>query len=232
MRPEISANYDQDTCNILLTGFGPFPGVPHNISSSLATEVGTAIAKRFPTSKIITAVLPTEWEVAPEMVSDLLCKWQPTLALHFGVSDKARGFVIETVARNATGRVDAAGLQPLIPVLEPLGPDELPTQLPAGRITARLQRLGLPASLSRDAGTYLCNAVFYRSVLTQHELGHGGRSGFIHLPVDIAGNGRLRTAGLAQGRRCHLDFAQARQGGIEIVSACLTSVLRPGTQTA
>lgn len=214
----------RNNCAVLITGFGPFPGVPHNISSLLAAEIGAAIQYRFPSQKIITRALPTEWDVAPGMASDLICEWQPALALHFGVSDKARGFVIETIARNATGRVDAAGLIPTIPYLEPFGPAEIPTQLPAGRINARLQRLGLPVALSRDAGTYLCNAVFYRSVLTQRELDYGGRSGFIHLPVEVGGHGKYRTPGLVHGRRCHLDFDRAKRGGVEIIAACLSDL--------
>lgn len=213
----------QKTCSVLLTGFGPFPGVPHNISAHLAEQIGADIRKRFPSSTVITEALPTEWDVAPERASDLICDLRPNLALHFGVSDQARGFVIETIARNQTGRVDAAGLLPEISTLDPMGPPEIATGLPAGRLNARLQRLGLPSELSRDAGTYLCNAVFYRSALTQCELGGRGRSGFIHLPVEIKGTPRSSTGALPrpQNRACHLDFESARRGGIEIVAACL-----------
>lgn len=208
-------------CAALITGFGPFPGVPHNVSGRLAEEVGDALRKRFTSSRIVTAALPTEWEVAPERISDMICDLKPAVALHFGVSDQASGFVIETVARNATGRVDAAGTMPNADYLEPFGPDELATQLPAGRIHARLRRLGLPSRLSRDAGTYLCNAVFYRSVLTQTELGLGGQSGFIHLPVaipDQCGNvtRRRKTAGTTT-----MDLESVVRGGIEILSTCL-----------
>lgn len=208
-------------CAVLITGFGPFPGVPRNVSAQLAEQVGDAIRQRFPSSEVATAALPTEWDIAPEHVVDLICELRPTLALHFGVSDIAHGFVIETIARNQAARIDASGVLPELPVIEPLGPEEMPTQLPAGRIQARLQRLGLPARLSRDAGTYLCNAVFYRSVLAQRELGMGGRSGFVHLPVEIASEPG-RDAGPAGQRAAPLTFERARQGGIEIVAACLS----------
>ena len=207
-------------CAVLITGFGPFPGVPHNVSASLAEEVGSEVRRRFPSSNVVTAALPTEWEIAPERVSDLICDLKPALAVHFGVSDLAHGFVIETLARNATGKLDASGAMPVIPVIEPFGPEHIPTMLPAGRINARLKRLGLPTRLSRDAGTYLCNAVFYRSVLTQKELGNGGRSGFVHLPVAIE-EAPGRDAHHRKRRAVNLDFDRAKQGGIEIISACL-----------
>lgn len=211
------------TCAALITGFGPFPGVPNNVSAMLAERIGGAIRQRMPTQRIVTAALPTEWEVAPELVCDLICEHQPAIALHFGVSDQATGFVVETVARNQTGRVDAAGVQPFESEIEPFGPDVLATQLPAARITARLRRLSLPARLSRDAGTYLCNAVFYRSVLTQRESGNGGRSGFVHLPVAIAEPPRVfgRRAHRGWQRVAPLSLDDAVRGGVEIVVACL-----------
>jgi pyroglutamyl-peptidase len=210
-------------CAVLITGFGPFPGVPDNISARIARQVGAAVRHRFPSSNIVTAELPTEWDVAPEHATELICDLQPALALHFGVSNLARGFVVETIARNEAGRVDAAGILPLEAELEPFGPDHLPTQLPAGRIVSRLKRLGLPARLSRDAGTYLCNAVFYRSVLTQRELGYGGRSGFIHLPVAIGKEASSAPARRRQMPATSIDFANTVRGGIEIISATLSA---------
>lgn len=209
-------------CAVLITGFGPFPGVPDNISARVARQVGAAVRRRFLSSNIITAELPTEWDVAPEHANDLICDHQPALALHFGVSNLAHGFVVETIARNEAGRVDAAGIMPLAAELEPFGPDQLPTQLPAGRIVSRLQRLGLPARLSRDAGTYLCNAVFYRSVLTQRELGYGGRSGFIHLPVAIGEGASSTLSRRQQMPATSIDFDNAVRGGVEIISATLS----------
>ena len=207
-------------CAVLITGFGPFPGVPRNVSATLAEQVGREVRRRFPSSKVVTAALPTEWDIAPERAGDLICELRPALALHFGVSDVAHGFVIETIARNEAARLDASGLLPMMPVIEPFGPDEMPTLLPAGRINARLKRLGLPARLSRDAGTYLCNAVFYRSVLTQRELGYGGRSGFVHLPASIE-EAPGREPGHRKRRTAQLDFDGAKQGGVEIIAACL-----------
>ena len=207
------------TCTALLTGFGPFPGVPHNVSGVLVHQIGARIRKRFPTSRIVTEALPTEWEFAPERVADLICNLRPSIAIHFGVSDQAHGFVIETLAQNQTGRLDAAGYLPSESEIEPFGPRTLASQLPTGRLCSRLNRLGLPNRLSRDAGTYLCNAVFYRSVLTQTELGTGGRSGFVHLPVAVGGgpNDRRRYRSPAPV----IDFEMAVRGGVEIVSSCL-----------
>jgi pyroglutamyl-peptidase len=202
-------------CRLLLTGFGPFPGVPRNVSATVAERLGHAVRWRFPSAQVVWSALPTEWHVAPAQVGDLVLDLKPRLALHFGVSDLASGFVIETIARNQAGRMDAAGLLPTMPFIDPFGPAEMATQLPAARLQARLRKLGLPVRLSRDAGAYLCNAVFYRSVLAQRATARGGRSGFIHLPVIVA-EGRSSSS-----RHAPLDIDRALRGGVEIVAACL-----------
>ncbi len=207
------------TTTILITGFGPFPGVPHNISEMLATEVARLVRKKIATADVVATTLPTEWDVAPDLICDLICDVRPALAVHFGVSDRAEGFVVETIARNRTGRVDAAGVEPLAAILDPFGPEQYATQLPAGRMAARLRRIGLPAQISRDAGSYLCNAVFYRSVQSQRLSGAGGRSGFVHVPVSVTDNSAGR--GLIRRRRPVLDLDATIRGGIEVVEACL-----------
>lgn len=201
-------------CRVLVTGFGPFPGVPRNISATVAERLGFAVRRRFPSAHVVFSALPTEWDVAPAHVGDLVLDLRPRIALHFGVSDQATGFVIETVARNHAHKIDAAGMSPELPLIDPFGPPEMATQLPAARLRARLARLGLPVKLSRDAGAYLCNAVFYRSVLAQRAAGTGGRSGFIHLPVRVPER-------QWRGEQGALDIDRAVRGGVEIVAACL-----------
>jgi pyroglutamyl-peptidase len=210
-----AAHIKSSRCQVLITGFGPFPGVPRNVSAAVAERLGHAVRRRFPSAGVVWSALPTEWHIAPVHVEDLVLDLKPRLALHFGVSHLATGFVIETVARNHAGRVDAAGLLPQLPMIDPFGPPEMTTQLPAARLVARLQKLGLPVRLSRDAGTYLCNAVFYRSVLSQRATGLGGRSGFIHLPIEVPD----RRASV--GPRAALDIDRAVLGGVEIIAACL-----------
>ena len=196
---------------ILLTGFGPFPGVPHNVSGDLVRRVALAARQALPAYDVVARILPTEWHIAPTHVTDLIQELRPRLSLHFGVSNRAPGFVVETLARNAAGRMDAAGFGPDDDVLDPFGPTALPTGLPAGRIVARLHRMHLPAILSRDAGEYLCNAVFYASMRAQAALNPGARCGFIHLPTSIS----------STPNRGLLCLDRATLGGLEIIDAAL-----------
>lgn len=199
---------------ILLTGFGPFPGVPENASGRLVPEVAREARKRWPGCHVEGAVLPTEWRAAPRAVADLIDELEPAIVLHFGVSSRARGFAIESRGENRARLIcDAAGLLPPSERLSPEGPDMLAASLPVRLIIDRLRRRSLPVSLSRDAGGYLCNAVLYYSLHRARGAGWPMRSGFVHLPA---------TLGCRRGSTMsHLSWDEALDGSLEIIAATL-----------
>lgn len=208
--------------SILLTGFGPFPGVPVNATMRLVPELATAVGQAFPDVSCHHLLLETEWTTAPARVAEVMPLLAPDLVLHFGVSSRARGFEVETRARNAClASPDAAGFLPPSSVIAPDAQAFLPASLPARHVVSRLRARGIPAFVSRDAGTYLCNCVLFHSLAARGGA-VAGRVGFIHVPATLA-----RPGGSNRGRSgaCALTWTQAVQGGLEIVSACLG---RPG----
>jgi pyroglutamyl-peptidase len=208
-----------DRPTILLTGFGPFPGIAANATSVLVPRIAAAAREVFAGCRVETAVLPTEWQAGLDRVGRLYREVRPTLALHFGVAGKATGFEIETRARNVCSQSrDAAGAMPDGRCVTPEGPEYMPATLPAAHIVERLRRRGLPASLSRDAGGYLCNALLYRAQELARALAMPARSGFIHLPSDLV-NERNPARGPLPG--CRLDWRQVIDGGLEIIAASL-----------
>ena len=204
---------------ILLTGFGPFPGVPVNASAHLAKKLAHLAARRFPGHRVVARELPVVWAVAVEKLEALYATERPKLALHFGVSEMARGFVIETVARNATSAaLDAEGRRTSARVIVPNGPATLMTMLPAGDIVARLEDLGVPVYLSGDAGRYLCNAIFYAALRSVRGAAPLAMAGFIHIPASLAGFG---LKGRQPSPDCPLSPESALAGGLEIIRTCL-----------
>ncbi len=209
---------------VLITGFGPFPGVPHNISGSFAMALADAAQDCFRQADFQAACLPTVWQDAPLQLEQLYYKHQPSIALHFGVSHLAKTIVVETTAKNCTGRPDAAGVTPDMEHLLPGGAKELSATVPVGRLVARLRKAGVPAVVSHDAGAYLCNALLYHSIELMRVLRADGQCGFIHLPVTLpqrSGRDRLR-------RTAHLDFDRALEGGLEIIGTLLGRSLFAG----
>jgi len=202
---------------VLLTGFGPFPGVPVNASSELARELASTAVGKLPGVEVVSASLPTEWELGPIELRRLIAEVRPDIALHFGVSERARGFEIEARAKNRCGAgVDAAGQLLEASALLDGAADTRPAGIDARQVVEELRRAALPAFLSRDAGGYLCNAIFF------HSLGHatapvyGHQAGFIHIPANLAGARRWPA------RPCMpLSWNEAVEGGLVILAACL-----------
>lgn len=170
------------TATLLLTGFGPFPGVPANQTKRLVMRLAAATRRRWPRLHVVTLVLPTEWVRAPLVVEAALDRWRPDVALHFGVSGAASGFDIECQAQNrARPMRDAAGHLPIARELAE-GGQTVSGRTHAVTLLAHVRRAGTRARLSNDAGGYLCNAVYY------HSLRHAGRRApgrvvaFVHIP--------------------------------------------------
>ena len=203
---------------VLITGFGPFPGVPVNATMRLVPELAEKATHAFAGIRIATAILPTEWLAAPQRLDRLLGEVQPDLALHFGVSGRARGFEVEMRACNRCATLpDASGALPPATTVRDGDAVHLRAGLPVQYLVARLRRRGIPAFVSRDAGDYLCNATLYHS-LTRAREAAGRRVGFIHVPATLA-----RPSGQNRGRcgACPLTWEQVMEGALEVLAACL-----------
>ncbi len=196
---------------VLLTGFGPFPGVEKNASAELVKRLAEAAADRFEGHSFSAAVLPTEWEDGPAQMCALVDDVEPELIILFGVSEKSSGMTLEMVARNMCGpKEDACGAVSAGGSILPGGPETVAASLPFDAIAKRLDGLCIPYELSRDAGAYLCNALLYTCAVNYcGEDEDGARVGFVHVPSDLA------DAGAAMG------MAQAVEGGIGILEVCL-----------
>lgn len=204
---------------IVITGFGAFPGVPVNASGLLARKLGNLAARRFRGHRIVSRELPVDWTEALAKLEALYVREQPKLALHFGVSERAKGLVIETVARNATQpTLDHRGRLPASRTVLKDTPAVCKATVPATEIVARLKSLGIPATLSEDAGRYLCNALFYASLQHAAATEPASIAAFVHIPVSLAGTGRK---GAEPEPGCPLTWECALHGGLEIIRASL-----------
>ncbi len=205
---------------VLLTGFGPFPSVPANATSILVPRLAEAARTAFPGIVFETRTLPTEWAAGIEHLDGCYREVAPAIALHFGVSSRARGFEIEARGRNRLAFVpDAAGVFPSAPVLRANGHEFLSSTVPVSAIVSRLRRRGLPAFVSRDAGGYLCNAALYTALDMARRTSRDHRIGFIHVPSSLLVEERRPTFGAHP--RCPLTWPETIDGGLEIIGAVL-----------
>lgn len=167
---------------LLVTGFGPFPGVCDNPSGHLVKSLEKGKLRLDPDIELSTQTIPTSWPCVEESFGpghDL----NVDIALHFGVSARARGFQIEQVARNtASNRADCDGDTFNRPWLVQGKPAQLRASWNARRLVRELKSQSLPATVSNDAGTYLCNMLLYLSLLAARKQGSERLTGFVHIP--------------------------------------------------
>jgi pyroglutamyl-peptidase len=188
---------------VLLTGFGPFPGVPENPSAWLAETI--APRARDLDCELHAQVLPTEWEAVAALAPRLYESLQPHVMIHFGVSERAKGFRIERSAHNRTMRhADARGALPSSQTIVPQKPGRLDTSLPARTLAAHLKAQGLAATPSASAGRYLCNFLYYLSL--DWAAGRDAVALFVHVPR-VSAQGPLSEEKLLHGAQELLRLA-------------------------
>lgn len=204
---------------VLLTGFGPFPGVPRNASAEVVEELTHLCGTRFPDVSFAAATLPVDWREGPAALADLLSAHRPVVALHFGVSARASGFVIEQHAYNETRRdPDRAGRTAAHARLVRGDRVRRQATLPVQAVVRALERAGHPVLLSDDPGRYLCNAVLYHSLRHAVRASPRVRTGFVHLPAALD-----RTT---PGEAGQLAWSEAIAGSLLLIETCLAPLRR------
>ena len=167
---------------ILITGFGPFPGAPFNPTEALVAELARG---RSPiTLRRVGHVFRVSYAAINRDLRILLDGERPDALIMFGLAARAPHLRIELQARNAVTCLlpDADRHRPLGGRIAKEAPAELSLRTPAYRLLRAAQSTGVPAMLSRDAGSYLCNYLCWR-------VAHAARDGaphvaaFVHVPA-------------------------------------------------
>lgn len=150
---------------VLVTGFEPFGGHEANPSQLVAEALDGV-------------VLPVSYERAAARLLEALEERKPDLVVCFGLADDRTALAVERYAHNLdeATTTDNDGTPGSGSPIDAAGPLALASTLPVDEIVAALRAEEIPAEVSRDAGGYLCNHVFY-------SLRHAGAAGgFVHLP--------------------------------------------------
>jgi pyroglutamyl-peptidase len=167
-------------------------------------------------------VLPGIFERSIQCLYDLIARHDPDVVLCFGQAWGRAEITVERVAINLTdswGR-DNAERQPIDEPVIADGPSAYWSCLPVKDLVAAMQEAGVPAAVSYDAGTHLCNHVFYALM---HYIAGQARplfGGLIHVPwlpsqLAALGNSNVPTMALAtqkQAVQCVLRVRRDRVG--------------------
>jgi pyroglutamyl-peptidase len=151
---------------LLVTGFGPFPGVADNPSAAIARRVAGSPRWRRLGIETHALVLPTVYSAVEGILAPAL-KGGYDAILMIGVAGRARRIRVERRAANRASLLtpDASGRRGTRLTLTQ-GPAHRASRVATAPVLARLRRAGLDAQASQDAGRYLCNACYF-SVLNE-----------------------------------------------------------------
>jgi pyroglutamyl-peptidase len=193
---------------ILVTGFGPFPVAPFNPTGPLVQRMARLWRPALAGVKIIPHVFPTTYAAVDRDLPKLLAKHKPDALLMFGLAPRAKTIRIETRARNTVSLLpDAGGIALRRLTIAAGGPAALAMPAPARRLLAAVRAAGVPATLSRDAGRYLCNYLCWRAAEAAGKPGGPHVAVFVHVPK--VRRGPVPRARVKQARLSMADLARA-----------------------
>ena len=167
---------------VLVTGFEPFGHHETNPSQLVAEELDGV-------------VLPVSYARAADELRGAIEERDPDIVVCFGLADDRDAVTPERFAHNLdeAGTTDNEAVQGSGAEIDAAGPLAYRSTLPVDEIVAALRAQDIPAAVSRDAGGYLCNHVFY---VLMHTLKPGHMGGFVHVPpFEVLPRERLVEAG-------------------------------------
>lgn len=196
---------------VLVTGFGPFPGMPVNPSAELARRLGRSRRLARASLDVTVEILETRYDVVADLLPTILSQADADIVLMLGVA-----------ARTAKLRVEERGIK-CVNMLTPDAGGACASVTGAGLAAALVTRVsvipcvtalgkaGLPARRSNNAGRYLCNAGYYEALRL---CGRRTPVLFVHVPRPAPQAGRVPRA---RRRSPRPTLAAMERGLVELV---------------
>jgi pyroglutamyl-peptidase len=168
---------------ILITGFGPFPGAPHNPTMPLVARLTRLRRPAFGAVEFSGHIFPVTYKAVDRELPQLLTKHRPHALLMFGLATRTPYLRIETRARNAVTMLWPDADHARVRKRSIAGGADAKMFAPH---TAKLLRAavatGIDARASRDAGSYLCNYLSWRAIEATGNDDGPRLAAFVHVP--------------------------------------------------
>jgi pyroglutamyl-peptidase len=167
---------------VLITGFEEFGGYSKNPSEELVHFINSVRPDSFSQRiEIRGVVLPVLYYDSWNRLHDEIVKYQPDVVLCYGFSPGSDSVSLERTAYNYDGGFpDNNNIRHNGPVVEG-GPSYYHSSLPLADLEKDLKAQGIPVRVSDNAGSYICNHIFYQ-LMNYYRDDNSRIAGFIHLP--------------------------------------------------
>jgi pyroglutamyl-peptidase len=208
---------------ILLTGFGPFPGAPFNPTGKLVQHLARVNRPAFAGTRRIPCVFPTSYAILHRDFPAAVAKHRPDAILMFGLASHTRHLRVETLAKNvlSASLPDVTRTRPASRKLSAGGATALRTTAPCVHLLQAVRGARVPAALSRDAGRYLCNALYWRALELASQPSGPRVAVFIHVP-----RVRRHSVPRARMRRRPMSMDELQRAGEAILRAVAAAARR------
>ncbi|HFI0644637.1 TPA: pyroglutamyl-peptidase I [Streptococcus suis] len=165
---------------IIVTGFDPFGGEAINP----ALETIKSLPKTIAGAEIIIVEVPTVFDKAARVLEEKMAEHEPDAVLCIGQAGGRADLTPERVAINQDdARIpDNEGQQPIDRTIRLDGPAAYFSTLPIKAMVEAIRSVGIPASVSNTAGTFVCNHLMYQALYLTEKRFPNTKAGFLHIP--------------------------------------------------
>ena len=193
---------------ILLTAFDPFGG--ESVNPAEETVKGVSAPAGVELTKL---TVPTVYGKSIETVVAAMESADYDAVLCIGQAGGRSDLTVERVAINVNDAAapDNAGVLLTDAPIAEGGPAAYFATLPVKAIVEGIRKVGIPASVSNTAGTFVCNQLLYGVLHSIAVSGRATRAGFIHVPfipeqvVDKAGKPSMALETIIRGIEAALE---------------------------
>jgi pyroglutamyl-peptidase len=220
--------------NVVISGFDHYDGVDVNpsveVPKILAEQgLGACEGPDDPLDQVDVTIhavsIPVSFAKAWPTLLQTIEAARPNIVIATGLKHTARGMMLERCATNFvdTIRPDADNVIPRREPIDPNGPAAYWTRLPLRSILKDFTSDSVPATLSSDAGTFVCNSLFYNLLnwtATQDRV----LGGFVSFPKVVPDHSH--QLGLAQ---LGLTLDQQLIAGRDVVREAVRYYLQPSS---
>jgi pyroglutamyl-peptidase len=212
---------------VLIGGFGRFPGAAFNPSGRVATELARRRRPALAGTRRLAHVFAVRYADVDRELRALLARERPDIVLLFGLATRARHLRIEQLARNRMSVLfpDAGGFRPPRPAIAP-GRAAQRNPRPLARLVEAARDAGVRAAPSRNAGSYLCNYIYWRALEAARRADGPRLVAFVHVPPVRR---KARPASAKRRRAYRLDDLVRASEAILVAMAALARTQRPAT---
>lgn len=179
---------------VVLSGFGSYEGVAVNPSRRVVEEMERRGLPEVEGVRIDVhgVLLPVSFAKAWPVLCESIERFHPDIVVATGLKRRARAVELERCATNLmdASRPDADNMSPRSTPVRDEGPAAYWTRLPLRSILRDFAGEGIAATLSSDAGTFVCNSLFYQ-LLDWARFRGRVLAGFVSLPPVPEGEGAV-----------------------------------------